>query len=85
MNTFESFIAGIALSNVNYKGSGVKKSRELTYHDATGLGERSTSTKHILERMKRVQGNHVIYLCSPTVARNCKSIMIAKPVHIFDK
>ena len=47
VKTFElAGIAGIALSAKNAQEDSEQK--ELKYHDATGLGERSTSTKHIL-------------------------------------
>lgn len=54
-------------------------SKGLTYHDATGLGERSTSTKHILGTVSDLFFNKSDkLLCSPTVARDCKSVMVAE-------
>jgi len=53
--------------------------KELKYHDATGLGERSTSTKHILGYVRNsLMAKWGTLLCSPTVARDCKSVMVAE-------
>ena len=53
--------------------------KELKYHDATGLGERSTSTKHILGSVRNLLlMKQDTRLCSPTVASDCKSVMVAE-------
>jgi hypothetical protein len=47
VNTLDPFIAGMALSAPGQKV--LEQQLEYAHHDATGLGERSTSTKHILQ------------------------------------
>ena len=76
VNTLEPGIAGIALL---CHGSASNKHRfEYTYHDATGLGERSTSTKHILH-IEYIRNLKLLDLeerenILPTVARNSQSL-----------
>ena len=47
VKTLDPCIAGMALSATGQKVS--EHQLEYAHHDATGLGERSTSTKHILQ------------------------------------
>jgi hypothetical protein len=59
--------------------------KDLTYHEATGLGERSTSTKHILGIMVKQFRSKDPDSYSPTIARDRKSVMVTKPEHMFEQ
>ena len=54
VNTLDPGIAGMALLGHASKKSVLNINLKHTHHDATGLGERSTSTKHILQRFFRI-------------------------------
>ena len=55
VNTLDPGIAGMALSVTGQKSVLRPRFFKHTHHDATGLGERSTSTKHILQVFEYVE------------------------------
>ena len=78
VSTLDPGIAGMALFGHDGVRQVFKCRFQHTHHDATGLGERSTSTKHILQDFEYVEQKYRAPLTGkkknlPTVASNGQS------------